>query len=205
MIGWLQRMPPMRPVERPFDCHEPGWLYQVKLDGHRLTAEFGAGRARLRTRNGADATRWFPEITRSLSSVRQAGPFLIDGEVCVFDEFGRSDARRLRERAQRRRWHEGAAPVTYCVFDLLVAQGKDLTASPLHERKAQLAGLLAEVHTHVVLLDFHEAGDAERLKQKAEDMKLSGFVAKRADSPYLPGVRSRDWVTVNWGRTEAHR
>ncbi len=88
----------------PFDL--PGWMYEIKHDGYRVTAMFGSGAWRLRTRGGADATRWFPEVARSLAAV-PGGPYITDGEVCVFDDLGRSDFDRLQARARRRRYVEG--------------------------------------------------------------------------------------------------
>jgi bifunctional non-homologous end joining protein LigD len=32
--------------------------------------------------------------------------------------------------------------------------------------------------------------------QAAVGAQLEGFVAKRCDSPYVPGVRSRDWLKI---------
>ena len=52
----------------------------------------------LRTRNGFDATRWFPEIVAGLAMV-PGGPHVVDGELCVQDEIGRSDFDKLQERA----------------------------------------------------------------------------------------------------------
>ena len=51
-----------------------------------------------------------PELARSLAGVK-GGPDVTDGEVCVLDDIGRSDFKRLRMRATRRRWHEGVDPV----------------------------------------------------------------------------------------------
>ena len=66
-----------------------GWIYELKMDGYRLLAEFD-GTVQLRTRSGTDTTKWFPEITQSLAMVK-AGQCVADGEVCVLDELGRSD------------------------------------------------------------------------------------------------------------------
>ncbi|MBT2333642.1 hypothetical protein J7E49_06955 [Variovorax paradoxus] len=135
----LADYPPMLLDERPIDFEEPGWIYELKFDGYRVTAEFD-GTVRLRSRNGADASKWFPEITSSLAKVK-GGQHIVDGEICVLDELGRSDFDKLQDRARRRRWHEGSSPVTYCVFDLLVHRGIDITQQPLIQRKALLAKL----------------------------------------------------------------
>jgi bifunctional non-homologous end joining protein LigD len=180
--------------ERYLDLAEPGWVYELKFDGYRVLAEFGAGEARLRSRNGADATMWFPEVAKSLATVK-GGPHVCDGEVCVLDEHGRSDFERLQDRARRRRWYPGADPVTFCVFDLLVENGKDLTRLPLLKRKARMLKRLEGLPS-ILPVTYFAAEEGRELFDFAVQLKLEGLVAKRADSVYQPGVRSPDWVKV---------
>ena len=56
--------------ERTFGLHQPAWCFEIKFDGYRVMAEFGLGKCALKTRNGANACNWFPEITRPLSDAR---------------------------------------------------------------------------------------------------------------------------------------
>lgn len=46
------------------DVAGPGCLYELKYDGYRVLAEFGAGAVEMRTRNGHDCTGWFPRSLR---------------------------------------------------------------------------------------------------------------------------------------------
>src|SRR5215216_3258637 len=133
----LEDFKPMLLGERPLALGERGWIYEVKYHGYRLMASFGTGAVQLRTRNGANATKWFPEIVDGLAEV-QGGLYITDGEVCVLDEFGRSNFEALQDRARHRCWYLRAKPVVYCVFDLLVDQGVDITRQPLMLRKAAL-------------------------------------------------------------------
>lgn len=183
--------------ERQLSFNEPGWLFEIKFDGYRLMAEFGDGKARLKTRRGADATKWFPEITDNLAEML-GGPYIVDGEVCVLDDLGRSDFERLQDRARRRRWYTGADPVVFCVFDLLVDRGKDITRMPLIERKARLLELFTPSLPNVLFVShFDGEGEGEMLfKQAVLGLKLEGLVAKRASSVYVPGARSSDWVKI---------
>ena len=91
-------------AERPIPPFaEAGWIYEIKYDGYRLMAGVKDSVVQLVTRNGADATKWFPEVVAGLSGLR-GGPHVLDGEVCVLDELDRSDFNRLQNRARRRRW-----------------------------------------------------------------------------------------------------
>jgi len=68
---------------------------------------------------------------------------VLDGEVVVLDELGRTDFDRLHARAKARRWKPGLASAVYCVFDIVVHRGKDIRDLPLPRRQACLELLLS--------------------------------------------------------------
>lgn len=188
---------PMLVSERPFDLDQRGWLYEIKFDGYRLMAEVDGGAVTLHTKNGADATKWFPETVKALATL-QGGRYVFDGEICALDDLGRSTFEVLQERARRRRWYEGAPPVVYAVFDLLVNAGVDITQQPLSARKSALVKLFENgVPGILPVTGFDGEGQGTWLfKGPVHQLKLEGIVAKRLDSVYRPGVRSPDWVKV---------
>jgi bifunctional non-homologous end joining protein LigD len=185
---------PMLLDERPLALDETGWIYELKMDGYRVLAEFD-GTVQLRTRNGTDATTWFPEVVHSLAKLKN-GLCVVDGEVCVLDEIGRSDFNQLQDRARRRGRYPGAPTVVYCIFDLLVHRGVDITQQPLLKRKAALAKILKHPRPSLMYVAHFESGAVQLFKDAVIPLKLGGLVAKRADSVYRPGVRSSDWVKV---------
>lgn len=186
---------PMLPSEQQLDLDEPGWIYEPEYVGVRVTAAFGGRAVQLRTRNGADATQWFPEITGSLAEV-SGGPFVTDGEVCVLDDVGRSDVDALQKRAHHRRWYERAKPVVYCVFDLLVDRGADITAQPLLLRKTALSRLFAEPSRSIAVVEYVEESAKRLLKGGVRRPGLQSLIAKRRSSIYLPGARTSEWIKV---------
>lgn len=149
-----------------------------------------ATRDQVRTRGGADATAWFPEIPAALAGM-PAGHHIIAGEVCVLVD-GRSDFVQLHERAMRRRWYQGAPPVVLCAFDLLVHAGIDIRGKPIEERKARLAELVAGLPS-VLFVSAIDDGAAAWGAVLA--LQLEGVVAKRAGSVYVAGP-SRDWLKI---------
>lgn len=192
----LTDYPPMLLEERPFVFGSAGWLYEIKFDGYRLMAVVDGGRVELRTRGAANATAWFPEVVDDLAGLK-GGPFVFDGEICVLDEAGRSDFDRLHARARRRRWYDGADPVVYCIFDVLVAGGHQLLQLPLLERKARLAKIFRRARSSILPVRYFEAEDGAQVFQQAVvPLGLEGLCAKRADSVYVPGARSPDWVKI---------
>ena len=197
-MPYLPALKPMLLDERPFDLHQEGWSFEIKFDGYRLMAEFGLGRCALMTRNGANASSWFPEITRPLSNSRifPGGPYVIDGEACVIDDLGRSDFDRLHTRTKRRCWYGGCDVVTFCAFDLLVANGVDITDEPYLERKARLQRLLAPKPAGIMYVGHFESDGDLLFRSAVLPLELEGLVAKRVESTYQAGERSSDWVKV---------
>ena len=179
-------------VERDRPLDDPAYTHELKFDGYRLLAETGAA-VRLKTRNGADATRWFPEIVAGLDDFTARHVF--DGEVCVLDELGRPDFDRLHRRAKARGYRPGLDPVVYCVFDLLVHRGRDIRARPLSERKSALARLLRRKRSSILRVDDFP-GRGVWLFEPARALELEGIVSKRLDSLYLSGQRSDAWQKV---------
>lgn len=176
---------------KPFTS--PDWLYEIKYDGYRCMARVADGTVELRTKSGLDCTKWFPELTGALGKLA-GGPHVIDGEVCVLDDLGRSDFDRLKARASRKRWYDGCDSVTLCAFDLLFDGGSNIMGLPLVERKTRLAALLQGVAGVLVVGDL--PAQAELFERAVEPLLLEGFVAKRRGSGYQPGVRSPDWLKI---------
>lgn len=113
------------------------WWWSLKFDGYRLLAStkpFG-----LKTRNGADATAWFPELQDALASIAHS-QHTLDGEVCVLDEIGRSDFNRLHARARRKGRYEGADPVVHRGVDLLRPASSIVTKSVSQTSRYNLSG-----------------------------------------------------------------
>jgi bifunctional non-homologous end joining protein LigD len=88
----------------------------------------------------------------------------------------------------------GSRPdLTYVAFDLLYADGRDLRALPLEERKAKLAALI--VADRGVLYSQHIERTGTAFFELAKREGLEGIMAKRRDSPYR-ATRSREWVKI---------
>lgn len=187
----LAELCPMLLVERKAFPSSGDWHYEIKYDGYRVLASTGPG-AQLKSRGGIDASKWFPEVTQAVSAMPPGT--VLDGEICVLDDIGRSDFNRLHARARRKGWYEGADPVVYCVFDVLVAKGKDLRSAELEARKATLARMMRRHSPR--LLEVTGTEDGRWLYQSALDLKLEGVVGKRLGSRYHAGERNADWFKL---------
>jgi bifunctional non-homologous end joining protein LigD len=171
--------------DRPFDHKD--WIFETKWDGYRAIAEVQKGRVRLYSRYGQSFAERYAPVVASLKSLGHDA--VLDGEVVVFDEFGRSQFQLLQnyQRAPQGR-------LTYCVFDLLYLDGHDLTDLALVKRKRALQSLVKK--RKGILFSEHIEGSGIAFFEAAVAHGLEGVMAKRAASLYYPGERSRDWLKV---------
>jgi bifunctional non-homologous end joining protein LigD len=177
----------------------PGWSYEFKWDGVRVIAACGPEEPRLYARSGTTVTIAYPEI----SSLRLPPDTILDGEMVVMDSRGRPSFTALAERMHVRDRNKAAAlastlPVTYMIFDVVRLNGEDLTRRPYAVRRELLEGLDLAGRNWMVPPVFT---DGEATAEAAREFQLEGVVAKRADTPYTPGLRSPDWVKVKFDHT----
>jgi len=93
---------------------------EAKYDGQRGMAVVDRGEVTLLSRNGADITRTFPEITAALPDVVAQGRMVLDGEIVALDDSGVPSFSRLQQRwPQNRRPNADLlrrVPVRFYVF-----------------------------------------------------------------------------------------
>jgi bifunctional non-homologous end joining protein LigD len=185
-------------IDQPFS--DPDWLFEIKWDGVRALAWIADGEFHLRSRTGNNITAQYPEMA-SLPQRISARQAILDGEMVVLDEEGRSDFERMQQRMNvqtpppdlRVRY-----PVAYYIFDLLYCDGYDLREAPLSQRKELLRRLLHP--SNEVRLSDHQRERGEELFELAREKGLEGILGKRADSPYV-SARSKNWVKVKATKT----
>ena len=179
---------------------DPGWTFEIKWDGMRAIAcldPTDPSGARLWSGNQIDITHRFPELD-ALGQSMGGARAVIDGELVALAEngrpsFGRMQSRMHIDRAADALQRAAEVPVTYMVFDLLLLDDNDLTSLPLSVRHSALDELF-HPGPHWQLSARHDDGDA--LNDAVHEMELEGLMAKRLDSPYLPGKRTTAWRKV---------
>ena len=164
-----------------------GWTFEVKWDGYRALATESGGDVTLTSRNGNDLTARFPNVAKEIPKAVKTPDCVLDGEVCALDEAGRSSFSAMQQR-------KAETPIVYYVFDVLEIEGKPVVDLPLVERRKLLEQLLDRRNKTVRLSETFDDGEA--LLQAAKQQHLEGIVAKRLDSRYLPGKRTRDWLKI---------
>jgi bifunctional non-homologous end joining protein LigD len=188
---------PMLAVEGPLPVGG-GWAYETKWDGFRCCMRVGpTGTTRLTSRLGNEITNVYPDLHGSLADALAGRSAVLDGELVVLGQEGRPDFHLMQFRHQRGPTADllRTAPVTYIVFDLLELGGEVLLNAPYTERRALLADLPVAnpriaVPRHFTADDI----DPNELLAVVAEQGLEGLVAKRLESRYHPGQRSRDWI-----------
>jgi len=164
-----------------------GWGFEVKWDGYRAVARVAGGEATLTSRNGNDLTGRFENVAKEVVKAAKTPNCVLDGEVCALDETGRSSFSAMQQ-------GKAGTPIVYYAFDVLEVDGEPLVDLPYVERQKRLEQLLDRRNRTVRLSESFDDGRA--LYSAAKQQGLEGIVAKRLDSRYLPGRRTRDWLKI---------
>jgi bifunctional non-homologous end joining protein LigD len=171
------------------------WVFEMKYDGYRCLAAIANEQVRLFTRTGKDWTEQFKAIVPPLTRITK-GSALIDGELCAFDDNGRTDFSTLKEHLS------SGGPLTYFAFDLLEQDGENLTRLPLIERKARLEKLLGPIQSSsLVQLSAHITGNGQRVFDTVCREGHEGIIAKQATAPYR-SERTRSWLKIKCGKRQ---
>jgi len=195
----IEARPPATPMlatsgGEPFD--DPAWMFEPKWDGIRALAICDEA-TKLVSRNQLDVTVAYPELA-AINLRLVAIDAMVDGEIVALDD-GIPSFQKLQGRMHLRdpaKVEKAArtAPVTYMAFDLLYLDGRSLVDLPLIERRR----LLEETVVTSDRLQISPAvvGEGQALFEAAAEQKLEGILAKKDDSPYLPGARSSAWLKI---------
>ncbi|MBV8827007.1 MAG: DNA ligase D, partial [Hyphomicrobiales bacterium] len=167
----------------------PKWVHEIKHDGYRMQARIDGSTARLLTRTGLDWTERFASIARALGALGLASA-LLDGEIVVQDSDGIAKFSLLQADLSAGRQDR----FVYYLFDLIYAEGYDLTPGTLLDRKALLQEIVAGLPAASPLrFSEHLAEDGPTMLEHACRLGLEGIVSKRADMPYRSG-RGEHWL-----------
>ncbi|WP_290596893.1 MULTISPECIES: non-homologous end-joining DNA ligase [unclassified Archaeoglobus] len=217
-MSWFEReIRPMLAVRSaPFS--DDGFIYEIKWDGTRCIAFVDVENRRLRLQNRRllDITHRYPELD-FFKVVEQNA--ILDGEIVVTKD-GKPSFPLLQKREHvdskfKIEILSKTIPAVYIAFDVLYTQ-KDgwITDLELIERKKVLDEVM-ENSERIMKTDFINK-KGEELYRKVIEIGLEGVVAKKKDSRYQIGKRSKFWrkikkrntadcVIVGWLEGEGER
>jgi bifunctional non-homologous end joining protein LigD len=171
-------------TDAPFD--DKHWIFEDKYDGFRMVATIEDGEVTLYSRNGKIISHNYIEVAKALEGIKHDA--VIDGELVAIGSDGLSHFQLL----QNARRHE--VKLKYCVFDLMFQDGSDLRGLSLLERKKRLKAILPK--HKLIAFSNHRATFGTKFFHEADRNGLEGIMAKRADSQYLSGARTDDWLKI---------
>jgi bifunctional non-homologous end joining protein LigD len=176
-------------TDAPFD--DKDWIFETKYDGFRMVANIECGKVTLYSRNGKILTRHYSEVAKALQGTKNDA--VIDGELVAIGSDGLSHFQ-LLQNARRRE-----AKLQYCAFDLMFQEGEDLRRLTLLERKKRLKTILPK---HRLIVFSNCATFGTKFFHEAERKGLERIMAKRADSQYLSGVRTDQWLKIKTSKRQ---
>ena len=203
MTSWFeQKIAPMLAVRgKPFSSDR--YFYEIKWDGTRCISFVDVENKKLRMQNRRfyEISHRYPELDLFEFLSENA---IVDGEVVVLKD-GKPNFYALQERDHtdnklRISFLSKRMPANYLVYDVLYTSSDGwIMDLPLAERRKILEKITS--NTERVLISEYVRGDGEKLYEKAVEIGLEGIMAKKAESTYKPGKRSREWVKLKKSQT----
>ena len=174
------------------------WQIEWKWDGIRAQLIHRGGAVHLWSRGEELITHRFPEITAA--ATRLPDGTVLDGEVLAFKDDRPMPFSALQQRIGRRKQvaqMSRAVPVVFMTYDILEADGADIRARPLQERRALLDALLS-AHGGGVLRPsptLHEASwdVLAEMRMQSRARGVEGLMLKRLTSSYGVGRKRGEW------------
>lgn len=201
-----------------FKIPEGDFFLEGKYDGFRCILEWESGQAFpiLISRNNNILNNKFPEIISFCKGIYNiVKPFLplkMDGEIVFLTNNYRSNFTIVQKRGRMRKLqtideHLRVFPCHYVVFDLLMSKGELLTNQSLIKRKQLLKKLFKSINLPEVVnyednrkiqaIEIFE--EEETLWKKIRTSNGEGIIAKRKNSKWIEGSRTKHWLKIkNW-------
>lgn len=173
------------------------YLFEIKWDGERCIAYLDPKTGtELRNKRNVKMLAKVPELSDIHKQVNKR--CILDGELMALKD-GKPDFFEIQRRSlmSNRFRIELAAkqyPATFIAYDILYLDGQDVTLLPLEQRKALLQKTVRQNERLAISKTIEGQGKA--LYRFAEQQQLEGVVAKRKDSVYIQGKRTKDWVKI---------
>ena len=144
--------------------------------------------------------RMLPKVPELSDICRQVSRrCILDGElVCIVDgkpDFSAIQRRSLLSDKYKIELEAKRRPTTFIAFDCLYYDGCDLTMRPLAERKEYVQQAIADSE-RLAVSRVYGADQAMELYRLTQEHGLEGIVAKKKDSLYFQGKRTKSWLKM---------
>ena len=172
---------------------------EYKYDGARVQIHKRGDEVRIFSRELTDVTQSLPEVIETVKANIQANDAIVEGEVIAIDQHEHPiPFQHLMRRFKRVHEVQNMAkkiPVRLYLFDVLFLNGKSLISLPYLQRRKILAENTGEI-TLTTQIITNKKAVAEKFLNEAIDTGHEGLLAKKLNSPYMPGTRGKRWFKI---------
>ncbi|WP_102346512.1 non-homologous end-joining DNA ligase [Bacillus sp. Marseille-P3661] len=209
----IKRYKPMVPTLVEQTPKGLDWVYEVKYDGFRCLLYIEQSGISLISRNLNNLSDSFPDviaiIEKYIPVFSKYLPIVLDGELVILDSIYRANFEKIQLRGRTKNSTKikqlaEQFPASYCGFDLLVLNGKEIVSESYLLRKQKLAQLFNELDdlyklTNTRLYYVTSTNDIDNLWRNISEENGEGVIAKRQNSNWQEGVRTTNWLKIkNW-------
>lgn len=186
-------------VKEALKEHGGKTAFEYKYDGARVQIHKQNSKVRIFSRRLTDLTESLPEIIENIKNNIKAETVIIEGEVIAQDIKGVPIAfqhlMRRFKRIKKINTVKERIPLTLYLFDILYLNGKSLIDKPYKERRQILSENARNISlANQIVIDQPE--QAQEFLKEALVAGHEGLMAKKLDSPYLPGRRGKRWLKI---------
>lgn len=178
-------------IREAFDSEE--YLYEIKWDGIRCLSYLGKD-TDMRNKRNKLMVPLFPELSELHRQVKAS--CILDHELVVLKngipDFFEVQSRALMSNPFKIQLALKKYPASIIAFDILYYKDRELTMLPLTERKKYLEEAVNE--NNLVSVSRFIETNGTKLYELVKQKNLEGIVAKKKDSLYWPGKRTKDWI-----------
>jgi bifunctional non-homologous end joining protein LigD/DNA ligase-1 len=183
-------------MSEAFDSEE--FIYELKLDGERCIAYLDPDMGtELRNKRNMKMLAKVPELSEIHKQVNSR--CILDGELIILKDgkpdFFEIQKRSLTTNSFKIKLQSAQYPASFIAFDVLYYKDHETVSLPLSERKQILGSLVVTENNRLSVSRYLER-EGIAFYQLAVQQELEGIVAKRKDSRYFFGKRTKDWIKI---------
>lgn len=177
----------------PFDSDQ--YLYELKFDGARAIAYLDGNTTEIRNKRNKSLTAIIPELQNIHTYVNTK--VILDGEIIVMKDnlpnFYALQKRTLLTNPTKISLASMLHPITFICYDILYWSDTLITNWPLWKRKNLLAQVIIQQNDRFLCSTVVE-NKGIPLFMITKEKGLEGVIAKKKDSLYYFGKRTKDWI-----------
>ena len=190
---------PVKNVKEAISKHDGKTVFEYKVDGARVQIHREGLNIQIFSRRLSNVTNSLPDVVAVVRKELRADNAILEGEVIATDEDGEPQPfqylmRRFR-RVKNLEQKVAELPTILQLFDVLYLESESLINMPYRERRKTLRKIAGKIPVTAELVTS-DPKEAEVFFEKSLNDGYEGLMAKRMDSPYMPGIRGKNWLKI---------